>query len=44
MKYMLDISNELRAEIKYQAANEKISMNDLITKAVQSYLAKVGAK
>lgn len=38
MKYMLDFSGELRTKIKLQAVEEKISMNDLIVKAVQLYL------
>lgn len=41
MKYMLDLDNQLRADIKYHAAQEKISMNDFIIKAITYYLRKV---
>jgi len=41
MKYMLDVDNQLRSEIKYQAAKEKINMNELIVKAITDYLRKV---
>lgn len=41
MKYMIDFDNNLRADVKYQAAQEKISMNELITKAIQQYLKTV---
>lgn len=42
MKYMLDFDNEMRAEVKKVAAQERISMNDLIVKAVGLYLEKKG--
>lgn len=38
MKFILDYGNDLRVEVKSQAAQEKISMNDLIVKAIQQYL------
>lgn len=41
MKYMVDFDNNLRADVKYQAAQEKISMNDLIIKALEQYLKTV---
>lgn len=41
MKYMLDFGGDLRTEIKKQALEEKISMNDLIVKAIQQYLKTV---
>ena len=39
MKYMLDLDNDLRADIKHRAAVEETSMNKLIVKAVKEYLA-----
>jgi predicted HicB family RNase H-like nuclease len=42
MKYMLDLQDKTHAAIKYQAAIEKVSMNDLIEKAVNEYLSRVG--
>ena len=39
MKYMLDLTQGLRTEIKIQAAKENRSMNELIVKAVEKYLA-----
>lgn len=39
---MLDFDNEMRAEVKKVAAQERISMNDLIVKAVGLYLEKKG--
>lgn len=44
LKYLLEMTNELRSEVKYRAAIEKVSMNELIVKAVQEYLSKAGAK
>lgn len=41
MKFILDYGNDLRVEVKSQAAQEKISMNDLIIKAIKMYLAAV---
>lgn len=38
MKYMLDLTQDLRTEIKVQAAKQGTSMNDLIVKAIQMYL------
>ena len=44
MKYMLDLDNQLRSDIKYQASQEKTSMNDLIVKAVKKYLERTAKK
>jgi predicted HicB family RNase H-like nuclease len=44
MKYMLDLDNQLRSDIKYQAAQERINMNDLIVKAVKEYLERTVKK
>jgi predicted HicB family RNase H-like nuclease len=40
MKYMLDLDNDLRADIKHRAAVEETSMNKLIVKAVKEYLER----
>lgn len=37
---MLDLDNQLRSDIKYQASQEKTSMNDLIVRSVKEYLEK----
>ena len=39
VKFMLDFSEELRTKVKVKAAEQKTSMNDLIIKAIQMYLA-----
>lgn len=41
MKFILDYGNDLRVKVKSQAAQEKISMNDLITKAIELYLKSI---
>jgi predicted HicB family RNase H-like nuclease len=37
---MLDLDNDLRADIKHRAAVEETSMNKLIVKAVKEYLER----
>lgn len=39
VKFMLDFSEDLRTKVKVKAAEQKTSMNDLIIKAIQMYLA-----
>jgi predicted HicB family RNase H-like nuclease len=41
-RYLLKMSEEQHKRAKVQAANEGITLNDLILKAIEKYLSKRG--
>lgn len=43
-RYLLKMTDELHRKAKMQAVNERITLNDLILKALEKYLSKKGGK